>query len=211
MLEKSEIGNTDLKTACRPSLGRPPCGLLDQQELVVGCLLNLNEVRHLRDFLDFSEKLANALPTDKRLRHHVLSLNRTIGLEHTHQPSRQPSANLEARGFEAIKATLQKTAIHRDRRDRRRTTVFSADSAKSPNIFTQPRLPPVRRHKSPISTICRGSGPTQSRPYSTPETTDLQLLNPPEHGPAPATGNSREIPGMHAASPTDFPKIALLT
>jgi hypothetical protein len=49
--------------------------------LVVGCLLNLNEVRHLRDFLDFSEKFSYALPTNKCLRHHILSLNRTIGPE----------------------------------------------------------------------------------------------------------------------------------
>jgi hypothetical protein len=41
--------------------------------------------------------------------------------------------NFTVQGFEAIKATLQKAAIHRDRRDRRRTTLFSADSAKSPN------------------------------------------------------------------------------
>src|ERR1700685_3965953 len=78
VLEKSEIGNTDLKTACSPSLGRPPCGSHTKKELVVGCLLNLNEVRHLSDFFDFSEKLPYALPTDKRLRHHVLSLNRSI-------------------------------------------------------------------------------------------------------------------------------------
>ena len=58
--------------------------LQHHQELVVGRLLNLNEVRHLRDFPDFSEKLANALPTDKRLRHYVLSLNRTV------RPSRRP-------------------------------------------------------------------------------------------------------------------------
>jgi hypothetical protein len=31
--------------------------------------LNLDEVRHLCDFLDFPEKLANALATGKRLRH----------------------------------------------------------------------------------------------------------------------------------------------
>src|SRR5262249_59410207 len=37
--------------------------------LVVGRLLNLDEVRHLCDFLDFPEKLANALATGKRLRH----------------------------------------------------------------------------------------------------------------------------------------------
>jgi hypothetical protein len=38
-------------------------GLLDHQELVVGRLLNLDEVRHLRDFLDVAEELANALAT----------------------------------------------------------------------------------------------------------------------------------------------------
>src|SRR5262249_42729826 len=40
-----------------------------QQELGVGRFLNLDEVRHLCDFLDFPEKLANALATGKRLRH----------------------------------------------------------------------------------------------------------------------------------------------
>src|SRR5262249_48308793 len=40
-----------------------------QQELVVGRLLNLDEVRHLCDFLDFPEKLANALATGKRRPH----------------------------------------------------------------------------------------------------------------------------------------------
>src|SRR5204863_1816001 len=49
-------------------------GLRDLQELVIGRLLNLDEVRHLCDFLDFSEKLANALATNKSLRSsHVLS------------------------------------------------------------------------------------------------------------------------------------------
>ena len=68
------IGNTDLNTACRPSSGRPPGGSSTMQELVVGRLLNLDEVRHLGDFLDFPEKLANALATSKCLRSsHVLS------------------------------------------------------------------------------------------------------------------------------------------
>jgi hypothetical protein len=107
-----------------------------QQELVVGRLLNLNEVRHLRDFFDFSEKLSYALPTDKRLRHYILSLNRTIGSE---PPAVAPSAQtmtpkptaghplgywLPFRGTEAIKTTLQMAAIHRDRRDRRHTPHF---------------------------------------------------------------------------------------
>ena len=43
--------------------------LFDHQELVVGCLLNLDEVRHLRHFLDFSEELANALPADQCVGH----------------------------------------------------------------------------------------------------------------------------------------------
>jgi hypothetical protein len=59
--------------------------------LVVGCLLNLDEVRHVRDFLDFPEKLSYALPTDKRLRHHILSLNRTIGSEAPAKPNFEPS------------------------------------------------------------------------------------------------------------------------
>ena len=54
-----------LQALIGPAAGR----FLDQQELVVGRLLNLDEVRHLCDFVDFSEKLANALPTDERLRH----------------------------------------------------------------------------------------------------------------------------------------------
>ena len=47
--------------------------LLDHQELVVGRLLNLDEVRHLRDFLDLSEKLPNALATDQRIGHSDLA------------------------------------------------------------------------------------------------------------------------------------------
>src|SRR4029453_10963430 len=43
--------------------------LLHEQELVVGCLLNLDEIRHLRRFVDCPEKLPYALATGKRLRH----------------------------------------------------------------------------------------------------------------------------------------------
>src|SRR5262245_12761455 len=58
-----------LQALVGPAAGR----LLHQQELVVGRLLNLDEVRHLRDFLNFPEKFANALATDKRLRHRLFS------------------------------------------------------------------------------------------------------------------------------------------
>ena len=60
MPEKSEIGKTDLKTACRPSSRTAAFGLVDHQELVVGGLLNLDQVRHLRDFADMAEELADA-------------------------------------------------------------------------------------------------------------------------------------------------------
>src|SRR5262249_36256017 len=46
------------------------------QELVVGRLLNLDEVRHLGHFLDLAEELSDPLATGKRLRHCVLSLRR---------------------------------------------------------------------------------------------------------------------------------------
>ncbi len=78
-----EVGNREYRPehGLQALVGPAARRLNHQQELVVGCLLNLYEVRHLRDFLDFSEKLPYALATDKRLRHHVLSLNRTIGFE----------------------------------------------------------------------------------------------------------------------------------
>ena len=78
-----KVGNREhrLEDGLQALVGPAALRLHHQQELVVGRLLNLNEVRHLRDFFDFSEKLPYALPTDKRLRHYVLSLNRTIGLE----------------------------------------------------------------------------------------------------------------------------------
>ena len=52
-------------------------GFIDHQELVIGRLLNLDEVRHLRDFLDVSEELANAFATGEcLLRHRGLSFRR---------------------------------------------------------------------------------------------------------------------------------------
>ncbi len=49
----------------------------DHQELVIGRLLNLDQVRHLCDFLDMSEELANAFATGEcLLRHRGLSFRR---------------------------------------------------------------------------------------------------------------------------------------
>ena len=63
------------------ALVQPPADrLVDHQELVIGRLLNLDEVRHLRDFLDMPEELANAFATGERLlRHRGLSFRRPSG------------------------------------------------------------------------------------------------------------------------------------
>jgi hypothetical protein len=43
----------------------PALGFVNHQELVIGSLLNLDEVRHLCDFRDFTKKLAYAPTTIK--------------------------------------------------------------------------------------------------------------------------------------------------
>ena len=60
-----EVGDRKhrLEDGLQALVGPPALRLLHQQELVIGRLLNLDEVRHLCDFLDFPEKLANALAT----------------------------------------------------------------------------------------------------------------------------------------------------
>src|SRR3981081_3849425 len=60
------------------ALVQPPAArFVAHQELVVGRLLNLDEVRHLRHFLDMPEELANAFATGERLlRHSGLSFRR---------------------------------------------------------------------------------------------------------------------------------------
>src|SRR5205807_6692999 len=92
-----------LEHALQALVGPAACRFLHQQELIVGRLLNLDEVRHLRDFLDFPEKLTNALATNKSLRSsHVLS---------------SPSNRSRAR------TTLRRAAINPDRLDRRQTPI----------------------------------------------------------------------------------------
>ena len=72
-------------------VGPPAWRRRDQQKLVVGCLLNLDEVRHLRHFLNFSKKFSNALPTDKRLRHRVF-LSPVVGRQPGRLSERPPSS-----------------------------------------------------------------------------------------------------------------------
>ena len=77
-----EIGDREnrtedgLQALVQPTAG----GFLDHQELVIGCLLNLDEVRHLGDFLDVSKELANAFATREcLLRHRGLSFSSPFG------------------------------------------------------------------------------------------------------------------------------------
>ena len=114
----------------------------------------------------------------------------------------KPSANPRPAGIEAVKTTLQKTAIHRDRRDRRRATYFPMIRLENPNHLHS-TAGDATRSPTQITDFHHlpRFWPYTVPAYSTPETTDLQLLNPPEHGPAPATGNSQEIRGMQLPSP----------
>ena len=71
-----EVGDREhrLEHRLQTFVRTPAMGLLDQQELVVGRLLNLDEVRHLCDFLDFSKGLADPFTTGERLCHRGLFL-----------------------------------------------------------------------------------------------------------------------------------------
>ena len=64
-----EVGDREhrLEDRLQALVGATALRLVDHQELVVGCLLNLDEVRHLRDFADLAEELAYAPATVERL------------------------------------------------------------------------------------------------------------------------------------------------
>ncbi len=57
-----EIGNREdrLENGLQALVGTPALGLVHHQELVIGCLLHFDEVRHLRNFRDVPEELAYA-------------------------------------------------------------------------------------------------------------------------------------------------------
>ena len=67
----------------QPLVEAPAFRLVDHQELIVGLLLNLDEVRHLRHFVDVPEKLTISLVTVRLLRHVVLSKARRDGSPET--------------------------------------------------------------------------------------------------------------------------------
>ena len=102
-VEVGRGGVRDDERSERTLVGTAAVRLLDQQKLVIGRLLNLDEVRHLRNFLNFPEKFSYALATGKRLRH---SFSLVVG----------PSGT---------GTTLLKAAIHRDHREKRRDTTAS--------------------------------------------------------------------------------------
>jgi hypothetical protein len=98
-----------LEHGLQPLVGPSARGLVDLQELVIGRLLNLDEVRHLCDFLNFSEKLTNALATNKSLRscHVVSSPNRSGGPSNGSPDGRypsRPSGQASGAKFAAIRA-----------------------------------------------------------------------------------------------------------
>ena len=66
-----EVGDREhrLEHRLQALVGPPALRLLHQQELVVGRLLNLDEVRHLRHFPDGAEELADPSATGERLVH----------------------------------------------------------------------------------------------------------------------------------------------
>ena len=57
-----KIGDREdrLENSLQSLVRTPALGLVHHQELVIGCLLNLDQVRHLRNFRDLSEELAYA-------------------------------------------------------------------------------------------------------------------------------------------------------
>src|SRR5690606_12767529 len=56
-----------LEDRLQPLVGPPALRLIDHEELVVGCFLNLDEVRHLRNFRNLTENLAYAPATVESL------------------------------------------------------------------------------------------------------------------------------------------------
>src|SRR5579884_523578 len=69
-----EIGNREhrLEYRLQTFIWTPARRLSDQKKLVVGRLLNLDEVRHLCDFFDFAKELADPFTTGERLCHRGL-------------------------------------------------------------------------------------------------------------------------------------------
>ena len=113
-----EVGDREngFEDGLKPLVRAPALGLIDEQELVVGRLLNLNQVRHLRHFPDMSEKLADPLTTGERLSQslsHVAPLTSSNRRAGGPRPSRAPTAQRKI-GNDPIQAP--RTARHTEDR-----------------------------------------------------------------------------------------------
>ena len=66
-----EIGNREngLEDRLQAFVGASALGFVNKQKLVVGGLLNLDEVRHFSHFADVAEELADPFAASERLRH----------------------------------------------------------------------------------------------------------------------------------------------
>ena len=128
--------------------------------MVVRCLLNLDEVRHLRDFLNCPEKLPYALATGKRLRHHLLSRfdfgGRRGRLSEQPQSIATIGTGVGAVRFNAIRALPGSAALFTVTADRGyRPSLLSETPGLAPGIsfFTWSRPPsvslPVPGHVEP--------------------------------------------------------------
>jgi hypothetical protein len=53
----------------QPFVRTPATRLVDEQELVIGCLLNFDQIRHFRGLAEMPEKFADTLTAGERLRH----------------------------------------------------------------------------------------------------------------------------------------------
>ena len=67
-------GEDGAENALQALVKAPAFGLLDHEELIVGLFLNLDEVRHLGNFMDLAEHLPQALTTIRSLLRHVVLL-----------------------------------------------------------------------------------------------------------------------------------------
>src|SRR4029453_948589 len=142
-LEKSEIGNTDLNTACRPSSGRPPTGSFTSTKLSYEAFCTS---------LRFGTSATSVIVPKN-----FLTRLRPVNV--------CAIFSLSIRLHRAARAPLRTAAFHRDHRDRRRGRPLLCDSV-SPNRRT---LHAHRDHSLPVHDASGGlpsSWPGSSRPLA---------------------------------------------
>ena len=121
---------------------------LHQQKLVIGRLLNLDEVRHLCDFLDFPEKLTNALATCERLRH-ALSLTSSNRRDRDDSPEGRNPSRPSGQASSPRRSCMYDSA-------RRRIRLIATAAQRSMGRFRD----------NPKSPFCVGRPPRHARAFS---------------------------------------------